>query len=525
MENPMSPHRRALGRSRRYASAAATVIATVGLSLGATACTAGSSGSPDTLNIVLPAEPPTLDPCMNSQTSTGIVTRGNITEGLTFRDPINSEVKPLLATQWQQTDPLTWTFTLRDGVTFHDGSPMNADSVVASIKRTLDPKLSCDVAGQFFAEVTPTATAVNPTTVQIRTTVPDPILPLRISFIGITPANTDPAERVRQPIGTGPYRIARWNAGTDLSLEQYGQYWGDKPSFPKARYVWRSEDSVRANMVQNGEADVATFLSANQKDAQGAVTFQTNQVAYLRTDPTQAPMSDLRVRQAIDYAIDRDSLLATVFGGVGEPASQIVPPGFIGHDDALKPTPYDPDKAKTLVAEAKADGVPVDAPITFIGRNDIYPRASQAAEVVQAQLQEIGLKVDIKMLDVNNWLQYALRPFVPNMGPTLLQGQHGNQGGDASFTMANNYGSQGHQSTYGTTELDALITGAEQQTGEVRQDAFAAALDLQHEIVRDVVLIDVGGVMSLSPKVSYKPDIAAQDEMRLADMRRGGGGQ
>jgi peptide/nickel transport system substrate-binding protein len=91
--------------------------------------------------------------------------------------------------------------------------------------------------------------------------------------------------------------------------------------------------------------------------------------------------------------------------------------------------------------------------------------------------------------------------------------------------MANNYGSQGHQSTYGTTELDALITGAEQQTGEVRQDAFAAALDLQHEIVRDVVLIDVGGVMSLSPKVSYKPDIAAQDEMRLADMRRGGGGQ
>jgi peptide/nickel transport system substrate-binding protein len=508
---------------RSYAGGLTSVVVVAGMAVGLSGCGASSStDSADMLRIVLPAEPPTLDPCMNSQTSTGIVSRENITEGLTFRDPTTSEVKPLLATKWEQTDPQTWTFTLRDGVKFQDGSPFDADAVVASIQRTLEPKLSCDVAGQFFGEVKPTASAVTPTTVEIKTNIPDPILPLRISFIGITPKNTDPASRVRQPIGTGPYKIASWNAGTDLTLDRFDQYWGDKPAFPKARYVWRSEDSVRANMVQNNEADIATFLSANQKDAKGALTFSTNQVAYLRTDPTQAPMNDLRVRQAMDFAIDRAGLIGAVFGGVGEPASQIVPPGFIGHDDKLAPTPYDPEKAKALVAEAKAAGVPVDQPITFIGRNDIYPHADQAAEVIQSQLEAAGLKVDIKMLDVTNWLQYALRPFVPNMGPTLLQGQHGNQGGDASFTMANNYGSQGHQSTYGTPELDALITTAEQATGQQRQDEFAQALDLQHEIVRDVVLIDVGGVMALSPKVSYKPDIATQDEMRLADIGHGG---
>jgi peptide/nickel transport system substrate-binding protein len=276
-------------------------------------------------------------------------------------------------------------------------------------------------------------------------------------------------------------------------------------------------------MVESGEADVATTLTPQDKDKKGAVVFQTNETAYLRLDPTQAPMNDVRIRQAIDFAMDREGLLSSVFGGVGEVASQLVPEGVVGHNSAIAPTKYDIAKAKQLVQEAKADGVPVDTQITLVGRNNIYPNATEAMEIVQSALTEAGLNVKIQMLDVNAWLEYALRPFAGNSEATILQGQHGNQAGDASFTMANNYGSKGGQSTYGTPELDELITQAESAPAEERQAKFEKAIQYQHDkVVRDAVLVRVGGVIAVSDSVAYEPDSATYDEMRVAEMKRKG---
>ncbi len=490
---------------------------------GAGGGTGGGDVADDTVRIVLPEEPPTLEACQGSQSSTGRVSRQNIAEGLTFRDPTTSEVTPLLATEWEQGDGDSWTFTLRDGVTFQDGSPLTADAVVNSINRTMDPAMACDVAGQFFVGYDVKASKIDDSTVEVTTGAADPILPLRISFIGIVSEDTSATEKVREPIGTGPYMIDDWKAGTKLTLKRYDDYWGDAPDFATVEYVWRSETSTASAMVDTGEADIATQLTPADADADNAVTFQTNETAYMRFDTSAEPLDDMRIRQAINYAIDRQGILDSVFGGVGEIAAELVPEGVVGHNPDIEPFPFDVDKAKDLVAEAQADGVNVDAPIVIIGRNGIYPRASEAMEVVQAQLAEIGLNVKVEMMDVNAWLEFLVRPFADADGAVMLQGQHGNQAGDASFTMRGNYGTEGGQSTSGTPELDKLISEAEAASGDERQAAFEKALAYQNdEDLGGAVMVRVGGVIKDDDRVDYEPDSATYDEMRVADMHIAG---
>jgi peptide/nickel transport system substrate-binding protein len=513
-------------RATRFPSSRAVAIVAVGAVLLTSACSVGggeSGAAADTVRIVLPEEPPTLEPCDASLSATGRVTRSNITEPLAERNPETGELQPHLATAWEQTEPTSWTFTLREGVTFHDGTPFTAEAAAYSIERTVNSDIDCNVDGYVFGDSELTATAVDATTLTVSTTTPDPILPLRLSFVEIVPTDTDAGAKVREPIGTGPYRIEQWNQGVSLRLGAYDRYWGEAPAYPKAEYVWRDEGSIRAAMVSSGEADVAVGLAPADGAGDQAVEYPNNETSYLRMDATKAPLDDIRVRRAINYAIDKEGMVASVFSGLGQPAGQVVPDGVTGHNPDIGAWPYDMAQARALIEEARAAGVPVDTPITIIGRNGIYPKAAEAMEVVQNSLNEAGLKVEIQMLDVNAWLEYLLRPFPTDIGPTLLQAQHGNQAGDAAFTMGQIYGSEGAQSSYGTAELDALIGEAELASEPDRQTEFAEALAYQNDqVVRDAVLAHMTGIVALSPSVDYQPNAATGDEMRLTEMRPAG---
>lgn len=517
MKSPL----RVVHTSRAPASRAAAIVA-AGAVLLTGACSVGggeAEDAADTVRIVLPEEPPTLEPCDASLTATGRVTRSNITEPLTERVPATGELEPKLATEWEQTEPKSWTFTLREGVTFHDGTPLTAAAAAFSIERTVNSDIGCNVDGYVFGDSELTATSVDDRTLEVTTATPDPILPLRLSFVEIVPESTDAEAKVREPVGTGPYRIEKWNQGVSLRLATFDGYWGEAPPFPTAEYVWRAEGSIRAAMVSSGEADVAVGLAPADGAGDRAVEYPNNETSYLRMDAAKAPLDDIRVRQAINYAIDKEGMVASVFSGLGQPAGQVVPEGVTGHDPDIGPWPHDMAKAKSLIAQARADGVPVDTKIKIIGRNGIYPKAAEAMEVAQNSLIEAGLKVDIQMLDVNAWLEYLLRPFPTDIGPTLLQAQHGNQAGDAAFTMGQIYGSEGAQSSYGTAELDAVIEEAELASGPDRQAKFAEALAYQNEnVVRDAVLAHMTGIMALSPSVTYEPNSATNDEMHLAEM-------
>ena len=172
---------------------------------------------------------------------------------------------------------------------------------------------------------------------------------------------------------------------------------------------------------------------------------------------TEAPLNDMRVRQAINYAVNRTGIVKALFRGLGDPASQLIPSGVVGYNDQLQLWPHDPDKAKQLIEEAKADGVPVDTQIRLIGRTAQFPKIAETIEVLQSEFAEIGLNVKIEMMDTSNQLLYQLRPFPEGAGPYLLMIMHGNQAGDAAFTMDQYMLSDGPQAAYGTPEFDTKI--------------------------------------------------------------------
>ena len=185
--------------------------------------------------------------------------------------------------------------------------------------------------------------------------------------------------------------------------------------------------------------------------------------------------------------------------------------------------PHDPDKAKQLIAEAKADGVPVDTQIRLIGRTAQFPKISETIEVLQSEFTEIGLNVKIEMMDTSNQLLYQLRPFPEDAGPYLLMIQHGNQAGDAAFTMDQYMLSDGPQAAYGTPEFDKKIRAAEALTGQQRQDAFAKLFaEEPQEIMQMAYIAHMKGILGKSPRVDYTPNSATGDEMRLAEMTPAG---
>ncbi|MCP3811639.1 ABC transporter substrate-binding protein [Mycobacteriaceae bacterium Msp059] len=505
---------------RRVLAAPAVALAACTLTAGCTVANTAHGGyDPDTLRIVISQEPPTLEPCESSLTSTGIVVRSNITEPLIERDPDTGDPQPLLSTAWRQTAPDQWAFDIRKGVTFSDGAPFTAKDAAFSIDRAVNSDLQCNVDGYVFGDDKLDVRAPDENTVVIGTPKPDPILPLRISFVEIVPSGTSTTEKVREPIGTGPYAISDWEYGQKLLLKRNDRYWGAKPAFARAEYQWRSEGSVRAAMITNDEADIATSLGPEDGAGDLGVPFQNNETTALRMQAGEAPLNDIRVRQAINYSVNRTGIVKALFRGLGEPASQLIPSGVVGYNDQLPLWPHDLDKAKALIAEAKADGVPVDRQIRLIGRTAQFPKISETIEVLQSEFAEIGLNVKIEMMDTAGQLQYQLRPFPADTGPYLLMIMHGNQAGDAAFTMDQYMLSDGPQSAYGTTEFDSKIRAAEALTGQDRQDAFAKLFaEEPQQIMQFAYIAHMKGILGKSPRVDYTPNSATGDEMRLSEM-------
>jgi peptide/nickel transport system substrate-binding protein len=499
--------------------------------LATSACTvanseAGDAGAGgDTLRIVLAQEPPTLEPCESSLTGTGMVVRSNITEPLVERDPTTGELAPLLATAWRQTSPTTWTFDLRTGVKFQNGQPFTAEDAAFTIDRAVNSDLMCNVDGYVFGDDPLGLRVDSPTKLTVTTKAPDPILPLRLSFVEIVPRTTATDAKVREPVGTGPYAVADWQTGISITLARNDTYWGAPPAYPRVRYVWRSESSVRAAMIAKGEADMAAAIDPVDATPENSIAYPNNETTALRLDGREAPLDDLRVRKAVGLAIDRQAIVDTLFDGKGEAAAQLIPDGVVGFNPDLEPQRADPDAARRLVDEARSDGVPVDREITLVARNGQFPRVAETAEAMQYELGQIGLNVRILMLDTAAQLSYQLRPFPENVGPIAALVMHGNQAGDAAFTTSQYLLSDGPQSYFGTPELDEMIAAAGELSGQARQDAFAEIFAYQNEEVAQYAYIaHMRGLMGISPSVHYEPNPATGDELRLAEIRPADGG-
>lgn len=501
------------------------------LRLGATALTFGLAmalgGTPvwaqaagGTVTIVLPEEPPSLEPCDAKHSSIGRVLIRNVTEPLTRLDTTTGEVVPVLATAWEQVNDTTWRFTLREGVTFSDGTPLDADAVIATFKRLDRSDIVCNTKQQTLGGIDITVTAISPTEVEIATSKPSPILPTMLTVVQVGSPKMDLNGASRSPVGTGPYVFDAWRPGQDITLTGRADYWGGEPEVTDATFVWRSESAVRAAMVERGEADIALIIAdvdATNPDLDYA--YPNGETTRLRINVSTPPLDDVRVRKALNLALDLEALKPVV-GAEAQLATQLVPPSTLGYNAQLQPYPYDPAQARALLDEARADGVPVDAQIDVIGRDGIYVGAAEMLQAMQAMWADVGLNVNIRMFDTGNWLRYQNRPFPEPNVPMLGQDQHDNLLGDASFTLFNKYHSEGVNSGLWDPAVDALIVEGENSTGDARANAFQDAFRLIHdEVVADVFMYHMVGYTRVGPRIDWKPSIDTNSEVAIMEMK------
>ncbi len=303
-------------------------------------------------------------------------------------------------------------------------------------------------------------------------------------------------------------------------LTRNDDYWGEQPEVEKAVFVWRTESAVRAAMVKAGEADIAPNIAVQDAtEPTMDVSYPNSETSRLRIDTTRPPLDDVRVRKALNLAIDRDAIRGSIFSKDVIPATQLVVPSINGHNPKLEVWPYDPAQAKSLLDEARAAGAPVDAEITLLGRINIYPNATEVMEAMQAMYQGVGLNVKLKMLEVAEWVDILTKPYAEDRGPVVQQSQHDNNNGDAVFTVYNKYHSDGAQSTIGDPMLDDVIERAGKATGDERRALFQEAFAIINDkIIADVPMYHMVGYTRVGSRINFKPSISTNSELQLAQM-------
>ena len=358
------------------------------------------SGGPDVV---------TLDP----QRATTTVDKGPVGwmfNGLARFAPGRADIpsiEPDLAESWQHSeDAKTWTFTLRRGVQFHDGyGELTAEDVVYSLDRARDPERSAFAAN--FANID-SVTAPDAYTVQVTLKQPD------LRFIGLVTdyhagnivskkaAEEKGADFGAHPVGTGPFRFVSQQTQQEVVLAAHDDYFRGKPQIEGIVYRMIPSDSARELAATSGEIDL--FYAKREQRwvetarARGELlvdVFRPGEMRTLHLNASMAPLDDLRVRQAVAHALDRDQIVAFVGGEVAKPACSVVPPGYLGENcDHADMFAHDPDRARALLAEAgHPDGVTIKSVVSNISAQ------LPIMEVVQAQLAEAGITLEMEVVD------------------------------------------------------------------------------------------------------------------------------
>lgn len=471
------------------------------------------------VTIVLGEDVDLMEPCMATRSNIGRIIMSNVSETLTTYDVKSGKgVLPRLADSWEDQGNGTWRFNLRKGVTFSDGSTFDAGDVQASFERAMSDKLTCETP-RYFGDTKLSFNVVDDNTIDITATPAQPILPLLLSLVTIVPSET-PIEFVRQPIGTGPFTLASWQPGQSVVLEQRADYWGEKPAVEKATYVFRTDPAVAAAMVAKGEADLAPSISA--VDATNPATdasYLNSETTYLRLDSAIPPINDIRVRKALNMAIDRAAFVGSLLPEGTVPAVAMVPPTTLGWNPDVKEYPYDPEGAKALLAEAKADGVPVDTTLYLIGRSNLFPGVTEVTEALQQMLQDVGFNVEVQMVEVAQQEELYSKPFKEGRPPQMLFVSHDNSKGDPVFSMFFKYDSKGRQSGISDPKVDEMIATASAATGDARakgwSDLFAY---LNEEVVPDALLFHMVSFARVGDRIAFTPTIATNSQLELADI-------
>jgi peptide/nickel transport system substrate-binding protein len=362
---------------------------------------------------------------------------------------------------------------------------------------------------------------VNAHTIDLVSVEPLPLLPSYLAQIGMTSPKMDRVKLSRHPVGTGPYALAAWDTAQNLVVKRFEGYWGAKPEVQQATYVWRSEPALRASMVAVGEADIGTAIALqdanNPKTDFSYLNSETTRIRMLSMAP---PLNDVRVRKALNLAVNRHAFIGTVLSAGVVPASQYMLPSIVGFNPTLKGWPYDPNQAKKLLKEARAAGVPVDKEIILYGGAHQHANAAELLESMVSMWRDVGLNVTLKMVEKVQFGAMRRKPYAENRPPTLFHEQHDNASGDAIFTLNVYYHSTGQLGDLNNPKVDKLIEEGSKSTAEQRRQLFQEANRIiQQEIVPEVMLFHMADQIRVSPRLEYRPNATTGGKLELKDIK------
>ena len=392
--------------------AAAAVLAVGALALAG--CTGEASpaepaGAPDadaSLTIGLVLEPTNLDIRHTSGAALEQALIENVYEGLVARSEDGS-VEPALASEWQVSDDgRTYTFALQQGVTFHDGSALTADDVVASLDET---RSDDSTIGYPDLQVIESVTAPDDATVEVTLAEANQNFLFTLTGpAGVILDSDDDTDLATDANGTGPFRLARWQQGDSITLERNDEYWGDPAGVREVVLSYIPEATALVGAGLDGSVDVITGVESDlapQLEGTFEVTEgETTDKFILAFNEQAEPLDDIRVREALRLAIDHDAILERV--GAGEELFGPIPPLDPGYEDLSDTLSYDPERARELLDEAGAD----DLTLTMTVSNT-YP--TYFSTLLVSMFDDIGVTLEVEPVEFSTWLNdvYANRDY------------------------------------------------------------------------------------------------------------------
>jgi peptide/nickel transport system substrate-binding protein len=357
----------------------------------------------DTLTVALVSLAPTLDPHMHFE-RVGILVNINMFDSLLHRNA-KLEFEPSLATSWKALSETVWEFKLRPGVKFHNGDPLTAEDVKFSFDRVLEPGKEKKRSPQYgnvraIKEVRIAA----PDTIHIVTDKPFPLLLERLVFFPIVPRKHiekvgDDAFGSTAAVGTGPWKLVEWRRDQHVRLESFDDHWRGKPAFKHLLIRVIPEIATQVAELKTGGVDLIRNVSADlvpditSHPATSITTSPILRVHYIALDMRHPPFDKKAVRQAANYAIDRQAVIQRMMGGLGRQVATVVQPPAFGHDPEVKPYPHDPKKARELLAQAgHPNGVDITLHSAFVEYRPVF-------EALCQMLTEVGIRTTPRVWD------------------------------------------------------------------------------------------------------------------------------
>jgi len=462
----------------------ATAVVALGMMTGAAA-------AETTLVIAMQADPTGLDPEAVLNNSSGFV-MSTIYDGLVKYKPGTVDIEPGLAEKWDiSKDGLTYTFHLRKGVKFHDGTPFNAKTYVEDLNRWLkkDDPNSIYKSGpvesylDFTYDTVASYKAIDDYTVQFK--LKQPFAPFLTSLAMVWNGITSPAAAAKlgkdfrsHPVGTGPFIFKEWRRGDQIVLDANKNYWGGKPKVD--RIVFKVMPDAQASLLALKRGDVHILADVG---AQIIPALKGDKNIVMLTQPGLAvsgvglpfdtkPFSDKRVRQALNYAIDKNAIDKSLFHGLAVPMTSPLPEAQWGFDKSLKGYPYDPAKAKKLLAEAGyPNGFEAEL-LTYNSARGYNSAGPELAVAIQSYLGKVGVKASVRKQEMGAYLSEVRSG---KYGGMFLVGWTGDNGDPDNF-LEELFSSRkipvGDTSRYKNPEVDDLLAQAQRESDHGKRVAL-----------------------------------------------------